>query len=440
MGIKNKIGGSGITDKRTNSPNSPNKINDINNANIEKLTKNIVVEEIGHVPIESQKVEIVERKGLGHPDTICDLVMNQISIELSKNYLKRVGTILHHNTDKSLLAAGEVDYKFGGGTIKKPMLFVIGDRATSVAGDVEIPVGKIAISTAKEWFKNNFRFLDSEKHVKYQNELKHGSAALTDIFSRKGKVLGANDTSAAVGYAPYTKTERIIKELEQYLNSTEFKSEFPASGEDVKIMGMREGADIHITIAMAFLDRFIGSEKEYFRTKGEVKQAIDEWLEEKFSGDFDNIYTYVNTLDQRGRGVNGVYLTVTGTCADGADCGQVGRGNKVNGLICLSRPQGAEAAAGKNPVSHVGKIYSVLSFRIANEIYDNVSDLKEVYVWLLSQIGRPIDHPKMAAAQVIMNNGSIEDVRREVKEVIDRELEHINEFCMDLAEGKHSVA
>jgi S-adenosylmethionine synthetase len=418
--------------------NQPVAVN--NGPSIEKHVKNIVVEEIGHVPIEAQKVEIVERKGLGHPDTICDLVMNQISIELSQEYLKRVGTILHHNTDKSLLAAGEVDYKFGGGTIKKPMLLVIGDRATSMGGDVHIPVSKIAITTAKQWFKNNIRYLDANEHVKYQSELKHGSAALTDIFSRKGKVLGANDTSAAVGYAPYTNTERIIKELEQYLNSTEFKSEFPATGEDIKIMGMREGADIHITIAIAFLDRFISSEKEYFRVKQEVKQAVDEWLDEHFSGDFDNIYTYINTLDQTGRGVNGVYLTVTGTCADGADCGQVGRGNKVNGLICLSRPQGAEAAAGKNPVSHVGKIYSVLSFRMANEIYDNVSGLKEVYVWLLSQIGRPIDHPKMAAAQVIMENGSIEEVRKEVKDTIDRELGNINKFCMDLAEGKHSVA
>jgi S-adenosylmethionine synthetase len=410
------------------------------NASVDKLVKNIVVEEIGRVPIENQQVEIVERKGLGHPDTICDLVMNHISVELSKTYLKKVGTILHHNTDKSLLAAGEVDYKFGGGVINKPMLLVMGDRATSVAGDVEIPVGKIAIGTAKQWFKNNIRFLDPEEHVKYQNEIKHGSAALTDIFSRKGKVLGANDTSAAVGYAPYTRTERIIKELEQYLNSTEFKSEFPASGEDIKIMGMREGAEIHITIAMAFLDRFVDSEKAYFRIKNEVKQAADEWLSENFSGEFDDIYTYINTLDKPGRGVNGVYLTVTGTCADGADCGQVGRGNKVNGLICLSRPQGAEAAAGKNPVSHVGKIYSVLAFRMANEIFGNISDLNEVYVWLLSQIGRPIDHPKMAAAQVIMKNGNIEEVRKEVKEVIDRELENINKFCMELAEGKHMVA
>jgi len=408
--------------------------------NEKHIVKNIVVEQLRNTPIEEQRVEIIERKGLGHPDTICDKIMNQISINLSQEYLKRVGAILHHNTDKSLLAAGEVEYKFGGGKIVKPMLLVMGDRATYVAGDVEIPVNEIAISTAKQWFKNNLRFVDPEKDVKFQNELKRGSAALTDIFARKekGAVLGANDTSAAIGYAPYTATEKIVIELEQHLNTKKFKSDFPVSGEDIKVMGLRQGRDLHLTVSMAFVDRFVQSEDDYFKKKAVIEEAIHKFLKDK-DGRFEEVALYLNTLDQRGRGVGGVYLTVGGTCADGADCGQVGRGNRGNGVISLNRPQSAEAAAGKNPVSHVGKIYNVLSYRIANEVYSNVNGIKEVYIWLLSQIGRKIDHPKIAAAQVVMENGSIDEVRKEVQEVIDRELENINNFCMDLAKGKIPV-
>jgi len=408
--------------------------------NEKHIVKNIVVEQLRNTPIEEQRVEIIERKGLGHPDTICDKIMNQISINLSQEYLKRVGAILHHNTDKSLLAAGEVEYKFGGGKIVKPMLLVMGDRATYVAGDVEIPVNEIAISTAKQWFKNNLRFVDPEKDVKFQNELKRGSAALTDIFARKekGAVLGANDTSAAIGYAPYTATEKIVIELEQHLNTKKFKSDFPVSGEDIKVMGLRQGRDLHLTVSMAFVDRFVQSEDDYFKKKAVIEEAIHKFLKDK-DGRFEEVALYLNTLDQRGRGVGGVYLTVGGTCADGGDCGQVGRGNRGNGVISLNRPQSAEAAAGKNPVSHVGKIYNVLSYRIANEVYSNVNGIKEVYIWLLSQIGRKIDHPKIAAAQVVMENGSIDEVRKEVQEVIDRELENINNFCMDLAKGKIPV-
>lgn len=154
------------------------------------IMRNIVIEELKQMPTYQQRVEIVERKGIGHPDTICDSIMNQISINLSEEYIKKVGAVMHHNIDKALLSAGEVEIRFNGGVIKKPMLLVMGDRATFNIGDIEIPVNEIALKTAKTWFKENMRFVDPEKHVKYQIEIKRGSAALTDIFSRKGEVLG----------------------------------------------------------------------------------------------------------------------------------------------------------------------------------------------------------------------------------------------------------
>ena len=72
---------------------------------------------------------------------------------------------------------------------------------------------------------------------------------------------------------------------------------------------------------------------------------------------------HVEIRTRHDRGAGGMYLTVLGTSADGADGGQVGRGNRVNGLISLHRPMSTEAAAGKNPVSHVGKIYNLLAHR-----------------------------------------------------------------------------
>jgi len=277
--------------------------------------------------------------------------------------------------------------------------------------------------------------VDPEKHVRYQVELKPGSPELTDIFKRKGMILGANDTSAAVGYAPMTKTETIVLETERYVNSKDFKKKFPESGEDVKVMGLRRGTDLNVTIAMALVDRFVKSEKDYFRKKTEILEEIKKFVKEK--ADFENVTVDLNTLDVEGRGLGGVYLTVLGTSADGADSGQVGRGNRVNGVIPLNRPVCSEAAAGKNPVSHVGKIYNVLTHKIANSIYGQVPGIEEVYIWLLSQIGKPIDQPAIAAAQVVMKSGnSFEHVRKEIEEVMDSELENIEKFCKDLAYGK----
>jgi S-adenosylmethionine synthetase len=181
--------------------------------------RNIVVDDLKQTSLEKQRIEIVERKGLGHPDYMCDAVMDQISIQLSKEYLDKAGSVLHHNVDKSLLVAGEAVPRFGGGTVKQPILFVFGDRATSEFNGTKIDISEIAINSAKKWFRKNMRFIDPDRHVKYQVELKSGSAGLLDIFKRKGKVLGANDTSAAVGYAPMTRTEKIVLKTEQFLNS-----------------------------------------------------------------------------------------------------------------------------------------------------------------------------------------------------------------------------
>ena len=400
--------------------------------------RNIIVENLKHTPIEQQRLEIVERKGLGHPDSMCDAIMEQLSVRLSKEYLERAGSVLHHNVDKSLLVAGEAEPRFGGGVVKQPMLLVFGDRATSEINGVKLDVEEIAIDVAKKWFRENMRFIDPEKHVKYQVELKPGSVGLVDIFKRKDEVLGANDTSAAVGYAPLTRTEKIVLGIERFLNSREFKNRFPESGEDIKVMGYRSNNSLNLTISMAFVDRFVNSEEEYFEKKVKITDEINKFV--RANTNFDTVNVQLNSLDRRGRGIGGVYLTVLGTSADSGDSGQVGRGNRVNGLISLNRPFCSEAAAGKNPVSHVGKIYNILTFRIAQHVYEQVPEVEEAYVWLLSKIGNPIDQPTVAAAQVVMKgNNSLEKVRHEIEEVLDYELENIDKLCMELAQGKISI-
>ncbi|WP_455367977.1 methionine adenosyltransferase [[Eubacterium] cellulosolvens] len=399
--------------------------------------RNIWVNELKQVPLEKRPIEICERKGIGHPDTICDALMNEVSIELSKEYLKRFGSIMHHNVDKGLLVAGEVERRFGGGKLTKPMLLVFGDRATFTVDNDEIPVKDITINTAKKWFQENLRFIDPDAHIKFQFEIKRGSAALTDIFRRKGELYEANDTSAAVGFSPLTKTERIVLETEQFINSQDFKQSFPESGEDIKVMGVRKNNMLHLTIAMAFVDRYIQNEDYYFKRKDEILSKIYEFINSKI--DFE-VKIELNTLDRKGRGMDGMYLTVLGTSADDGDCGQVGRGNRVNGIIPLNRPSGSEAAAGKNPVSHVGKIYNLLSHKIANEIVKKVPGLTEVYVWLVSQIGVTIDQPILATAEIIPDdNIQVKEVHKDVQEVIESEFTNIKEFCNDLIYGKVKV-
>jgi len=399
--------------------------------------RNILLESLDRVPVEEQQVELVERKGLGHPDSICDAIMEAISLALSREYMKTFGRVLHHNIDKSLLVAGRTSPRIGGGTVDEPMRLVFGDRAVYEYGGKRIPVGEIATETARKWIRENLRFVDPEKHLIFQNEIKPGSPELTDIFERK--VIGANDTSAAVGYAPMTEMERIVLATEKRLNSPEFKKEFPVAGEDIKVMGYRFDRRLILTVALAFVDRFVESEKGYFAQKREIESVVRDFVKSKDLR-FKDVRVDVNTLDQPGRGEAGMYLTVLGTSAEGADGGQVGRGNKVNGVIALNRPMSTEAAAGKNPVSHVGKIYNLLAHRIADEVYKEVPGIREVYIWLCSQIGQPIDQPLIASAQLVLRpNLPLPSVSDEVKAVIERELANIYDFTQRLAKGEFPV-
>jgi S-adenosylmethionine synthetase len=398
----------------------------------------IVIERLKGRSVSDQGIEIVERKGTGHPDFMCDAIMESISVALSREYRNRFGTVLHHNIDKGLISAGKTLNSFGGGSLIKPMEIIIGDRATFAADGRKIAVKKIAVSAAKEWIRNNLRYVDPERHVAYRVVLAEGSAELTDIFRRTDGVRGANDTSALIGFYPLSATEKTVLSLERYLNSREFKKRYPETGEDVKVMGLRKGRMLQVTVAMPLLSGFITSEDEYFSRKEIIRKNMGRFL--RGHNEFESIEVIFNALDSKGRGLNGVYLSLLGTSAEGADSGQVGRGNRVNGLISINRPMGTEAAAGKNPVSHVGKIYNILAHKTAEKIYKNVDSVNEVYVMFLSRIGAPINEPPMVSVQVRLKEGvGVSDVSRPVTLIMESELSDISQFCENLADGLFPV-
>ncbi|MHB1161501.1 MAG: methionine adenosyltransferase [Chloroflexota bacterium] len=400
---------------------------------------NLWVERLDAPPVSEQPIEIVERKGIGHPDTICDGIMEEVSRALCQEYRRRFGFIPHYNADKGLLIAGAAQHRLGGGQILKPMRFIFGDRATFEVDGQPVAVDEIAIDAASRWLKGHLPHLDPQRHLLYEVDFQPGSQELAGIFRHAEGPLKANDTSAAVGYAPLTETERLVLEAEGFLNSPEFKKQFPETGQDVKVMGFRVERTLHLTVAMPFIDRYVDDEQFYFRRKAEVAEALQAHIDAlRTSTTRANVY--LNTLDEPGQGVEGMYLSVLGTSAEDGDSGQVGRGNRVNGIIPLHRPSSAEAAAGKNPISHPGKVYNLLSHRVAARIYQEVPGLREVYVWLCSQIGRPIDQPLVAATQLILEPGTrLQSVSGQAKALIEEEFASIGRLIEDLIQGKYRL-
>jgi S-adenosylmethionine synthetase len=388
------------------------------------VPRNIVVRELQQPAVEEGQVELVERKGLGHPDYISDAVAEEASRQLSIYYRERFGTIMHHNLDKVLLVGGQAAPRWGGGDVLQPIYIIVSGRATTEvrtsSGVEEVPVGRIILKAVKEWVKRNLRFLDPETHVVVDYKIGKGSADLRGIFESRSASHRANDTSFGAGFAPLTTLERLVMETERTLNSQEFKSRVPASGEDVKVMGLRNGNVIDITVANAIVSRFVRDKDEYMSVKEEIKEKVLD-VASKIAPNYD-VRVYVNNGDIPEEEV--FYITVTGTSAEHGDDGATGRGNRVNGLITPMRPMSLEAAAGKNPVNHIGKIYNVVATELAQLIYTKVPNVREVYVRLLGQIGRPIDDPLIADVSLLMERGvSVSsNVKAEIASLVDEYL------------------
>ncbi len=333
-------------------------------------------------------VEVVERKGLGHPDTICDALAENLSRNLCLAYEEHAGRILHHNVDKALLSGGVSAPRFGGGAVLAPIHIYLAGRATEQFEGKKIPVRDIALESSKEWLRGNLHAMDVDRHVVVHELLHPGSPDLVSVFAGSGRgVPLSNDTSIGVGYFPLSSLEKLVLDIESRINGRARSVFRPAWGEDVKVMGVRRGLEVNITLACAMIDRFIPDFPAYLGEKQELEAFVSKIVA---SHGFDHGVVSVNHGDSLESG--SVYLTVTGTSAEAGDDGQVGRGNRINGLITPYRSMSLEAAAGKNPVTHVGKIYNVVAEEIAKELVAGF-DVRAAKCVLVSRIGAPVTEP-----------------------------------------------
>ena len=397
----------------------------------------VMVTPLTSAPVAARPVEIVERKGTGHPDTICDALAEELSIALSKFYLERCGLILHHNVDKALLWGGAARAGFGGGEVLQPIELFLAGRATREFRGIEVPLEEIAVESTRRWLKNNLRVLDAERDVRIHCLLRPSSAALADLFlrQRESGVVLANDTSCGVGYAPLDALESMVLRVERHLNSAAARSACPAIGEDIKVMGVRTGETFHLTVACAFIAAEVRDMAAYQAHKARVRALALDAARTISKAPVD---VMVNAAD--GDTEDSVYLTVTGTSAEAGDDGEVGRGNRVNGLITPCRPMSMEAAAGKNPVSHVGKLYHLVAGRITHQLVAEIAEITEAQCLLVSAIGHPVDQPQIAEVKVRLTEArALGAVEPRVAAVVRDNLAGINSLWREVVAGKQPV-
>ena len=397
------------------------------------MDRNILIQELAHTPIEEQSVEFVERKGIGHPDSVADGLAESVSRALCKMYLDRFGRILHHNTDETQIVGGQSAPKFGGGSILEPTYILLVGRATTNVDGERLPYRTCAMKAAYSYLQKTCKSLDVDWGVVLDCMISQGSVDLRSVYETHKKL--ANDTSFGVGFAPLSETERITLETERFING-KLCDELPEIGEDVKVMACRNGRKIELTIAAALVSSKVKDKDHYVSV---VEQCRDKVHDFALGFTDRELNVFVNTADDYKNGI--YYLTVSGLSMENGDDGSVGRGNRANGLITPMRPMSMEASAGKNPVTHVGKLYNILSNMVGQKIFEAAGgDIKEVHTRILSQIGKPIDHPQAASANLIFaDNVPKAKHTREAQAIFDEMLQNIDDLTMQIVDGKIDV-
>jgi S-adenosylmethionine synthetase len=397
----------------------------------------VTITERKGVTSTTQPVEIVERKGIGHPDTICDALAEELSRALCRFYLEQFGFVMHHNVDKVLLWGGTSQPRFGGGVVTAPIEIFMAGRATCEYKGITVPVEELVRESCFQWLQSHFHALDPERHVKLHSLIRPGSIDLVELYLRQEQtgIALANDTSCGVGYAPLSELERVVLQVENSLNAASTKSTHPEIGEDIKVMGVRKKDTLELTVACAFIDRYIANVDDYVLKKSNLISLVEKAVnaESKMQ-----LHISVNAADDIDKG--SLYLTVTGTSAESGDDGEVGRGNRVNGLISPYRPMNMEAAAGKNPVTHVGKLYNIVAHRVAETLIQELEEVQQAYCFLVSRIGSPIMEPQVADLQLVMHDGlTIDVVRSRAEEVVYDQLADISQIRQELIDGSLKV-
>ena len=367
-------------------------------------------------PVSARPTEVVERKGLGHPDSICDGIAEAVSRRLSQYYLEEFGHILHHNTDSVQLVAGTTEPAFGGGEIVDPIYVLISGRATTTVDGRDVPVDNLAVDAARDYIDATFDDLPADA-VEFDPRIGETSADLKALFDEQGATR-ANDTSIGVGYAPLSETDRIVRGLEPAI-----RDEIPAVGEDIKVLGWRTDDELRLTVAAAVVSRHVATLAEYVDVVAQVENLATRYASERTECD---VHVDVNAADDID--TETVYLTETGLSAEMGDDGNVGRGNRVNGLITPHRSMSLEATAGKNPVSHVGKLYNIVATNAAERINQEL-DAEYTGIKLLSQIGAPVTEPQAIDVETTARDDD------ELRRLVAAELEGIDSLAREIVAG-----
>jgi S-adenosylmethionine synthetase len=336
--------------------------------------------------------DVAERKGIGHPDSLADLIADAFSQRYARWCRDRFGAIPNHWVDKLTLVGAAADVRYGGFEIRKPVDCYLIGKITERVGETPIPVVDLFQEVVGDVLSTALGDDRILSHVRLHVNNTSGTATDHDQqFYRPHAADGlvrvlatesvANDTVICVGAGHRGLAADLAVRLERHITDAGFRRTFPAVGTDVKVMVVRAERVLDITAAVPIHPESADCWEAYRRCLSDAHDAIAAELktlldDEPRARHITSVALHLNTKDGPGRG----YLAPFGTALGKGDCGAVGRGNRFSGAIEPLRPASCEAPAGKNPNHHAGKIYTAVAAEAARQIFAETGMYAEVTI------------------------------------------------------------
>jgi S-adenosylmethionine synthetase len=355
---------------------------------------------------ENSGFNVVERKGIGHPDSLADLIAEEFSRRYSLHGLERFGAVPNHWVDKVALVGAEAEVDFGGYTIRKPISAYLFGKVTRSVGTETLPIedlfrtaveNVLAETTSSDQIVHSVRtFVENTAGVGTDHPASFYRPSVLDGCRVSNENALANDTAFCSAYSPADPLDILAIDVENHVNNASFQHELTGLGSDVKVMLARAADVLEATVCLPVYPEAVGSHREYTALVSEAYDRLDAFVNEHPVVRQRPWLTRlsVNTKDDR----SGAYLAPFGTSLGKGDCGLVGRGNKANGVISASGGAGVEALAGKNPVHHTGKLYTLAAARLADRVHAKLGAPNEVV--FVSRNGDRLDDPSFVGVRL----------------------------------------
>lgn len=360
-------------------------------------------------------VEVVERKGVGHPDSLADALANEVSIAFSKVCLERYGLIPHHNVDKLYIGGGYYKNDYGQCDRLAPVLVRVNGRMTSTFGGVQIGIEEIQRNSVWRYLSQVMPRLTPDDVRIDTNATQH--TKVPHWFSPRDRTdvpdadnARANDTSFCVGHWPPTLAESLAYRLERYFWEPKdgiAVPRFTEIGQDIKVMVLRRENELEAILCVPTISIHTSSRDRYL----ELIKHHQEQLEALVGGlatDDQKIIVRVNPYQSQ-------YMLGIGSCIECGEEGMVGRGNSLNGVISSHRVHTLESWAGKNPVYHTGRVMGYLVAKLAKSVATQLHTKCTVSV--LTRCGDSLFPPAMLH---VATSGDVDPV--EVERLVERDM------------------